>query len=108
MVRIAKTYKHFIFWTYTKQYHIVNKWIAENGQLPENMCVMFSQWKVEDENGNIIAIPFSNPYKMPVFTVRFQEESIPQNMFKCPGNCNICKEHKTGCIGKMDTYNDAH
>ena len=108
MVRIAKTYKHFTFWTYTKQYHIVNKWIAENGNLPDNLCVMFSEWKTKDENGNIIAVPFLNPYKMPVFSVRFQEEAIPQNVFKCPGNCNICKEHKTGCIGKQDTYADAH
>lgn len=108
MVRIAAKYPHFKFWTYTKKYSIVNNWVKENGDLPDNLCIMFSQWKTKTENGDIIAIPFPNPYKMPVFTVRFAEEEKPANMFKCPGNCDICKANNTGCIGKQDTYNDAH
>ena len=108
MVRIAIKFPYFTFWTYTKQYNIVNKWIKENGMLPDNLCVMFSAWKTKDENGNIITVPFPNPYGMPVFTVRFAEEAEPENMFKCPGNCNICKAAKTGCIGRQDTYANAH
>lgn len=108
MARIAIKFPYFTFWTYTKQYHIVNKWIKENGMLPDNLCIMFSAWKTKDENGNIIAVPFPNPYDMPVFTVRFAEEAEPKNMFKCPGNCNICKANQTGCIGRQDTYANAH
>ena len=107
MVQLAIAFPQITFWTYTKQYHIVNKWIDENGQLPENLHVMFSQWKVKTETGRIIPIPFPNPHNMPVFTVRFEEEEIPQ-MFKCPGNCDICKSNHCGCIAGQSTYNDAH
>ena len=108
MARIAAKYPHFKFWTYTKQYRIVNSWIKNNGPLPANLCVMFSQWKVKNSDGSITAVPFQNPYNLPVFTVRFAEEEKPANMFKCPGNCDICKANNTGCIGKQNTYNDAH
>ena len=108
MVALARTYPNITFWTYTKKYHIVNKWINENGKLPDNMHVMFSQWKLKDESGNIIPIPFPNPHNMPIFTVRFEEEAIPVDMFRCPGNCDVCKANHCGCIAGQSTYNDAH
>lgn len=107
MVELANKYPHFVFWTYTKKYWIVNHWIKVNGQLPNNLTVMFSQWKERDESGNIKAIPFDNPYNMPIFTVRFDEEEKP-NLYKCPGNCDICKQLNRGCIAGESTYNDAH
>ena len=107
MVRIAEEFPAITFWTYTKQYAVVNRWIDENGNLPANLHIMFSQWKVRTESGKIIPIPFPNPHNMPVFTVRFEEEEIPQ-MFKCPGNCDICKSNHCGCIAGQSTYNDAH
>lgn len=107
MVQIAKEYPEFTFWTYTKKYGIVNDYIRLNGSLPQNLTVMFSQWKVKNENGNITAIPFQNPYNLPIFTVRFDEEQAPK-LYKCPGNCDICKQLNRGCIAGESTYNDAH
>ena len=112
MVEIAKRHPDFVFWTYTKQYAIVNAYIAAHGNskasaIPSNLHIMFSQWKIV-KNNRVIAIPFPNPYGMPIFTVRFAEEEKPANMFKCPGNCDICKENHCGCIGGQSTYNDAH
>ena len=107
MVQIAKEYPYYIFWTYTKKYAIVNDYISKNGTLPKNMIVMFSVWKTKDENGNIKIIPVDNPHNLPTFTIRFAEEEKP-NMYKCPGNCDICKACNRGCIAGESTYNDAH
>ena len=108
MIQLATKYQYITFWTYTKKYAIVNRWISENGNLPQNLHIMFSQWKVKTDDGQIKAIPFPNPYNMPIFTVRFNEEEPPKNMFKCAGNCDFCKVHRCGCIAGQDTYNDAH
>lgn len=108
MIQLAKKFPAFRFWTYTKQYHIVNEWIHINGDLPSNLKIMLSQWKVKTEDGKIVALPLPNPYNLPIFTVRFAEEEIPKNLFKCPGNCDICKRLNRGCIAGESTYNDAH
>lgn len=111
MVEIARRHPDFIFWTYTKQYALVNAYIAAHGNskeaaIPANLHIMFSEWKIV-KNDKVIAIPFPNPYGMPIFTIRFAEEEIP-NLFKCPGNCDFCKQHICGCIAGQSTYNDAH
>jgi len=108
MIAIARMFPEWTFWTYTKQYHIVNKWIDENGQLPDNLHIMFSQWKIKLDNGQIIAVPLPNPHNLPIFTVVFEEEEFPADYFHCPGNCDVCKENHLGCIAGMNTANGAH
>lgn len=105
MVQIAREFPDFKFWTYTKRYTLVNEWIAENGNLPENLVVMFSAWD---------GVEMPNPYNLPIFAVRLKDgnrdltEEDFSSMYKCPGNCDACKACNRGCIGGENTYNDEH
>ena len=96
MVDIARKHPDFIFWTYTKMYHIVNEYCDTFGKasIPENLSVMFSEWK---------GMPINNPYNFGEFRCLYLDESIPANTFYCPGNCDICKANKTGCIVNQNT-----
>ena len=51
-----------------------------------------------------------NPYKMPVFTCKMPNEDNKRfkKMFKCPGNCDICKSNNRGCIKGENVYTDLH
>ena len=101
MVESAARHPDFIVWTYTKCYAFVNKWIAENGDLPENMHVMFSAWE---------GMPIHNPYNLPVFACKLAagnkditEEQFAA-MYQCPGNCDICKAARRGCLIGENTF----
>lgn len=104
-VEIAKRHPDFIFWTYTKMYSFVNRYVSENGigSIPGNYHIMFSKWD---------GMPMNNPYNFPVFACKLKDGNKDEmdwnNMFKCPGNCNICKDHNLGCIAGMNTYADEH
>lgn len=96
MVKIAEQHKDFRFWTYTKNYKVVNAWVSEHGRdaIPSNFSVMFSEWR---------GMPMENPYGFPEFRVVFKDEQRP-NGFYCPGNCDICKAGCKGCIGGNTVY----
>lgn len=107
MVAIAKEFPEFIFWTYTKNYSIVNSFCDEFGRdaIPGNLSIMFSEWD---------GLKMDNPYNFPVFACKLKagnknrtEESF-QSMHKCPGNCDICKATKRGCPYGESTYADEH
>lgn len=105
MVKIAQAHKDFVFWTYTKMYWIVNGWIKEHGQLPANLHVMFSEWD---------GVQLVNTYNMPIFSCKLKagnKNHSPEffdSLYKCPGNCDICKEHGRGCIAGESAYADEH
>lgn len=99
MVKMARRHPEFIMWTYTKMYHIVNEWIAKNGPLPPNFFVMFSEWR---------GMPMDNPYGMPEFRVVFKGETAPAGAWICPGNCDICKQVRRGCVVGETTYCHEH
>ena len=74
---------------FTKQYDIVNDYIAENGPLPVNFKVIFSTWG--DFRGN-------NPYNLPESAVIFKgAESVPDAWKICGGNCTECACRGCGC-----------
>lgn len=110
MVEIARRHSDFIFWTYTKNYKAVNEYVRTHGgsietAIPENFSVMFSEWDGMEMN---------NPYDFAVFSCKLKNgnknrtaESF-NTMYRCPGNCDICKKAKLGCIGHMNTYADEH
>ena len=108
MIETVKKHPNITFWTYTKSYPIVNRYIAENGALPANLSVMFSVWKLKTEDGKIVTIPIPNPYNLPTFTVRFEEEQAPKNVMKCHGHCKECIANHCGCVAKQSVYADAH
>lgn len=95
MIKTAKMFPEWHIWTYTKEYNLVNEFVRKHGgnrkkAIPKNLVIMFSEWKG-------LAMP--NPYNFPVFRCVFRNiESAPKNMWKCPGNCDICKEQKRGCV----------
>lgn len=96
MVEIARNHPDFIFWTYTKMYHIVNEYCDKYGKesIPTNFSVMFSEWK---------GMELVNPYHFGEFRALYENESIPENTYYCPGNCDICKAARRGCIANENT-----
>ena len=108
MVAIARENPDFIFWTYTKMYWLVNSYCNENGgrsAVPENLSVMFSEWD---------GVPVVNPYGFPQFCCKFPEgnKNHPaeyfDNIFPCPGNCDVCLDHHTGCPYGRTSYVNLH
>ena len=73
---------------FTKRYEVVNEWISENGKLPENMHLLFSEWS------NLRA---ENPYNMPTTNVFMDEDQIQENWKICGGNCFNCACRGLGC-----------
>lgn len=73
---------------FTKKYEIVNTWIRENGDLPENLHLLFSGWEnLEPEN----------PYNLPETNV-FKTETEKKETWKtCGGNCFNCACSNGGC-----------
>lgn len=107
MVENAKRHPDFVIWTYTKMYHIVNKYCDLFGRdaIPENFCIMFSEWDGTE---------MDNPYNFPIFTCKLKDgnknhdPAFFETLWKCPGNCDICKAAGRGCIAKESTYADEH
>ena len=82
MVTIAKNNPAVRFWSYTKKYSLVNRWIDENGQLPENLVIIFSHWL--NENGTYF--PMDNPHNLPTseFIPYGKEELAEKVTHICP------------------------
>ena len=105
MVEIARKHSDFTFWTYTKMYLIVNEYIKNNGPLPDNFHVMFSIWD---------GMPCYNPYNMPVYVCRLKDGNRDMtdeqiySLYHCPGNCDICKAARRGCVAGESAYIDEH
>lgn len=96
MVGIAARHPDFKFWTYTKNYSVINDWVAEHGRdaIPSNFSIMFSEWR---------GMPMENPHGFPEFRVVFKDEKRPTG-FYCPGNCDKCKQSGRGCIARETVY----
>ena len=60
----------------------------ENGDLPENLHILFSGW----ENMDPI-----NPHKLPETNVFGSEDEIRDNWKICGGNCFDCACRGVGC-----------
>ena len=104
MVAIAKEFPAWTFWTYTKQYSIVNDYIRTHGgsrkaAIPANLSVMFSIWE---------PLPLVNPYGMPTFEFVPAGGKPKHKAMRCPGNCNVCIENGIGCPAGRAVYNGEH
>ncbi len=88
MIEIARNHSDFVFWTYTKQYNIINQYCDKYGKdsIPSNFSIMFSQWD---------GIKIVNPYNFPEFIVYDDITNAKEHV--CPGNCELCLKAKTGC-----------
>ena len=101
IVNIAEKHPDWTFWLYTKMYSIVNLWCLYYGRntLPDNLSVMFSEW-----NG----VSMDNRYNFPTFTCVQADMEEPKDVWKCPGNCDICKKAHRGCINGESAYTYEH
>ena len=102
MCTIARNHPDFVFWTYTKNYAVVNEYCRTRGgrvAIPENLSIMFSEWR---------GMPMVNPYGFPEFSVVFKDDEHKPAGHYCPGNCDICKAAHRGCIAGETTYCHEH
>lgn len=88
MCKVAHDNPDVRYLAFTKQFQIVNNYLASGEEIPKNLTVVFSTW------GNWIP---ENPFNLPMTFVRFkvkamesQNEKIPENAFQCPGDCKTC------------------
>ena len=97
MVKIAKDFPDFRFWTYTKSYWLVNAWCKTYGKesIPANLSVMFSYWE---------GLPMDNPYGFPEFRVVLKGQKKPENVKWCCGNCDVCIRNCSHCVKGETTY----
>ena len=97
MIEIAKRHSDFIFWTYTKNYKVVNEYCEQYGKesIPKNLSIMFSEW---------VGLKMENPYKFAEFKFVPKDTEDKPKGFYCLGNCDLCKAKKLGCIGHKTTY----
>lgn len=94
MVEVARRHPDFVFWTYTKEYNTVNRYVRTHGKtradaIPSNLSIMFSLW-----NGTTMF----NPYGFPVFACEMPGYEYPEIAFTCPGNCDVCTSACRGCV----------
>lgn len=74
---------------FTKQYELVNCYIAEGGVIPDNFKIVFSMWGMWHPD---------NPYGLPVAGVIFKGvKDIPDEWKMCGGNCFECACRGVGC-----------
>lgn len=101
MIEISKEFPDFRFWTYTKNYKLVNEYCDTYGKdtIPANLSIMFSEWK---------GMPMVNPYNFPEFRCIMPDEKIPAGFTKCPGNCEKCTAGKSGCPYGKNKYVHLH
>lgn len=96
MCEIARRHPDFKFWTYTKNYKVVNNY---KGTIPSNFVIMFSEWR---------GLEMENPQGRPEFRVVFHDDPVKPVGFYCPGNCDVCKRLNRGCIAGETTYCNEH
>ena len=86
MVNIAKNSPDTKFLAFTKKFEIVNEFVANGGNIPDNLHIVFSGW------GKSFKI--DNPYNFPVAYVELKdpaENNIPEFAIPCQGSCKSCK-----------------
>ena len=90
MVQCAIENPGTTYLAFTKRYNVVNKWIQANGELPENLKILFSGWD------NLKPV---NPYNLPETTVFGTETTpAPEDSWNiCGGNCTECSCRGCGC-----------
>jgi hypothetical protein len=88
MVEIARNNSRTEILCFTKRFEIVNQWLEANGELPENLHILFSGWS------NLEPV---NPYKLPETNVIQRGEEPADNWKICGGNCFNCACRGLGC-----------
>ena len=88
LVDVVRENDHCIVLMFTKQFEIVNTYIANGGKIPENFKIVFSNWNDWE---------CENPYNFPVTNIYNKNELPPENWKLCGGNCQECACRGVGC-----------
>ena len=88
MVLTAQQLPHTNFLAFTKQYNIVNEYIANGGVIPDNLKIIFSNWGTWK---------CDNPHGLPMAEIIFKGEAPADNWKICGGNCTQCACQGIGC-----------
>ena len=90
LVKICNKNKNMRFLMYTKQYEIVNDFIANGGKIPKNFKIYFSTWDKEWHS------KLPNPYGFKIAYCDFKNEQLtpelPQEAIHCPGSKTTCSQ----------------
>lgn len=91
MVKIAREFDSVYFLAFTKAYDSVNEWIDNNGNLPDNLKIIFSVWP---------GLKCDNKYNLPQSHIVDIDgrTTAPPFSFYCPGNCTNCCFSQEGCF----------
>lgn len=88
MVQIANDLPGTNFLAFTKQYDIVNLFLANGGTIPNNLKIIFSNW------GDWKC---SNPFNLPVCEIILKGSQPSEDWKICGGNCTECACRGIGC-----------
>ena len=100
LVALCNKTKDVHYMGFTKQYELFNEYMSQNGDLPQNLNIIFSAWDRLWE--------FNNPHNLPVAYVDFKDKRMnpdwPKNAFVCPGRettcsaCGVCFNNKVKAV----------
>ena len=100
LVDLCKKTPNTKYMAFTKKYELVNEYINKNGDLPDNLNIIFSAWD------KLWEVP--NPHNLGVAYVDFNDKrlnpDIPTNAFVCPGrestcsSCGVCWSKKVKTV----------
>ncbi len=90
MVKIAENHPDIKFLAFTKQFAVVNKYLDEGGQIPDNLNILFSGWVGQE---------MENPYDLPTTHPLFADgrTSAHDGARLCTGNCSECLKDDRLC-----------
>lgn len=89
MVGIARKFPDIKFHAFTKMFKLVNAWINEYGEFPENLRIIFSGWLGQE---------MPNPHNLPTSHPIFPDgTSAPDGTKLCTGNCTECLHKNRLC-----------
>ena len=90
MIKTALNNPHCKFLAFTKRYDIVNAYIQEGNEIPENLQIIFSAWP---------GMELNNPFNFPVSSPLFVDGSHAAGVdpVSCPGDCSNCAVMGSGC-----------
>lgn len=101
VIKVANACQNTRFLIFTKKFEIVNDFLQDGGEIPQNLNIVFSAW----DKG--FSVP--NPYNLPVAYVNFKDSTknpeIPVTAFKCGGNCQSCLACWGICKGQATVFN---
>jgi hypothetical protein len=88
MVKLAEQLPHTNFLAFTKQFDIVNCFLANGGTIPANLKIIFSNWG---------AWKCFNPFGLPECEIILKGSKPAPEWKICGGNCTECACRGIGC-----------